>query len=113
MKIPGSDPLHRLRDLLDRLEGGRTAGRAGPGSSEGPAESGGADSVQLSERARELQRLRAALMETPDIRQELVDRLRDEIASGRYRIDGTRIADELLREADRLAVPADDGRGDA
>lgn len=102
MKVNGSDPLSRLRDLLRRIdESDRTQAEKADRSSrsgspaDGPASS---DSIQLSVRAQEIQRLREAIEKSPDLRQELVDRVRDEIASGQYRIDGTRIAASLLEE---------------
>lgn len=102
MKVNGSDPLSRLRDLLRRIdESDRTQAEKGEGatrSASPPESSASSDSIQLSVRAQEIQRLREAIETSPDLRQELVDRVRDEIASGQYRIDGTKIAASLLEE---------------
>ncbi len=97
MKINNSDAVNRLKGMLDRIEDGERTSRADahPGRTAGV---GRADQVQVSARALEIQQLREAVIASPEVRQELVDKLREEIASGRYRIDGTRIADEILKE---------------
>ncbi len=102
MKIHGPDPFDRLKEALSRLEekdrAERTRGRNGDEPVAPGGRTGDTDQVQLSERARELRRLRDALDRSPEIREELVARLREEIASGRYGIDGRRIADGILAE---------------
>ena len=101
MKVSGSDPLSRLRDLLRKIDEPERSGKAEEAEStsgERAPEVAGGDSFQLSGRALEMQRLRQSLEASPDVRQELVQRLRDEIASGNYRIDGSRIVDGLLEE---------------
>lgn len=97
MKIQ-NDPAARLRDMLNRLEEPErsNSGRAARTGTTGAT--GGSDEVRLSPQALEMQKLRDAVLGAPDVRQDVVDQVRDEIASGRYRIDGTRIADELLKE---------------
>jgi flagellar biosynthesis anti-sigma factor FlgM len=112
MRIHGSDPLDRLRNALARLdEQNRTerqdqpqsVGRGG-GRPQPPA-----DEVRLSPRAEELHRLRDAIEQSPEIREELVDRLREEIRSGDYHIDGVAIASSMLREPVQLDLV--DGSG--
>lgn len=49
--------------------------------------------------SRDFARLREVVIAAPDIRTELVDRVRRELAAGLYKVDVGRIADELLREA--------------
>jgi negative regulator of flagellin synthesis FlgM len=101
MKIDGSDPLGRLRGLLDRIQ---QQDQAAPTRESGRSAEGAAgsaqDSVTVSSRAQELAALREAVESSPEVRRELVEKLRDEISSGRYRVDGTRIASALLEERD-------------
>jgi flagellar biosynthesis anti-sigma factor FlgM len=96
MKI-NNDPMARLKEVLGRLEepertkdGAKARGGTAAGSKQ--------DEVQLSPQAHEMQRLRDEVMASPELRQALVDQVREEIASGRYRADGTRIADAILNE---------------
>lgn len=102
MKVTGSDPLSRLRDMMDRLDETDRASRTQSGDRKGEerteAASGSGDTVQFSERAQEIRKLRDAIDTSPDLRQELVEQLRGEIASGQYRIDGTKIAGGILSE---------------
>ncbi|MBN1536728.1 MAG: flagellar biosynthesis anti-sigma factor FlgM [Anaerolineales bacterium] len=56
----------------------------------------GKDKASLSEDARILAKSRTALEETPDMRTELVEQLRQEIASGKYQIPVQDLADRLL-----------------
>ncbi|UCF66053.1 MAG: flagellar biosynthesis anti-sigma factor FlgM [Acidobacteriota bacterium] len=111
MKVHGTDPLGRLQNLLDRLEGADklepSDARWAHGQAPPPA---ARDAIQLSEQAQELGRLREALASSPEIRQELVERLREQIGSGLYRVDGTRVADAMLRE-ELVHAPAGDGEG--
>lgn len=112
MKIHNENPVNRLQGLLDRLDEaergertgrtGETGGSRGAGETTGP----GGDGFEVSNRAREIAGLRGAIEGLPDVRERLVERLREEIASGLYRADGRRIADAMLDEerafADRV-----------
>lgn len=62
------------------------------------AGAGESDSVELSSRARELQALRRKLAELPEVRAELVERLKAEIEAGTFEADARKIAEGLLRE---------------
>ncbi len=80
----------------------RRGAPAGPARPPGP----GGDGFEVSNRAREIAGLRGTIEGLPDVRERLVERLREEIASGLYRADGRRIADAMLDEerafADRV-----------
>lgn len=101
MKINAQDPYSRLKSTLNQVEesdSSKPKERASVGSSTSPR-AGGVDDLALSARALELQQLRQAIDESPDVRRDLVESLRSEISTGRYRIDGTRIAQALLGES--------------
>ena len=53
---------------------------------------------------REGQRVAKAVASTPDIREEIVASLREQIESGAYRVSGEQIAEMMLRrhQADRI-----------
>lgn len=100
IKVDPNDPLQRLKGMLGGLERSTGPGRpeVRPLPSPAPGRPGGGDALKLSVQAQELQRAREAVELSPESRTELVESLQREIASGRYRIDGTRIADALLAE---------------
>ena len=54
------------------------------------------DSVSLNDMATHLQSLEKKLASQPDINQEHVNRIRDAITSGEYRIDPQSVAEKLL-----------------
>lgn len=60
-------------------------------------QAGNQDRVQISDQAKELQRLRAAA-EQPDAEREAkVDRILQSVEGGTYRVDGKHIADAMIR----------------
>ncbi|WP_158513153.1 flagellar biosynthesis anti-sigma factor FlgM [Immundisolibacter cernigliae] len=61
------------------------------------------DSVDLTDGARQLQDLQAAVAATPVVDSVRVAALRDAIANGSYRVDAQAIADGLLAQ-DRAAL---------
>jgi negative regulator of flagellin synthesis FlgM len=58
----------------------------------------GADSVDLTDGARQMQDLQATVASTPVVDANRVAALREAIANGSYRIDPQRIADGLLAQ---------------
>ncbi len=76
------------------LAGGRASAAAQPAAG---------DSVDLTDGARQLQDLQAAVAATPVVDSARVAALRDAIANGSYRVDAQRIADGLLAQ-DRAAL---------
>ncbi len=109
MKIHNENPVNRLQGLLDRLdetERGERTGRPGEGGGTrvpGDIPGSGGDGFEVSMRAREIAELRGTIEGLPDVRERLVQRLREEIASGLYRADGRRIADAMLDEEGAFA----------
>ena len=63
-------------------------------SGEGPA----MDKVVLSPKAREISEARKHLNELPDVDAPKVNALRLKVESGLYEIDGSRVAERMLRE---------------
>jgi len=55
------------------------------------------DRVQISERAKELQRLRAAAEQPNAERDAKVEQVRQSIEGGTYRVDGQKVADAIIR----------------
>lgn len=58
----------------------------------------GADRVDLSNQARELQAARAAVQQMEDVDHEKVARIRERVQSGTYKVDAQKIAGKMLEE---------------
>jgi negative regulator of flagellin synthesis FlgM len=56
------------------------------------------DTVVISDAAKRIQEVRSQLDEVPDVNEEKVARLRNEIESGTYEINADKIAGKMLRE---------------
>lgn len=52
----------------------------------------------VSDAARELQAARQKLAELPDVREDRVAQLQREVAAGRYRVSGRKVAEKLTRQ---------------
>ncbi|MFH1984303.1 MAG: flagellar biosynthesis anti-sigma factor FlgM [Pseudomonadota bacterium] len=57
------------------------------------------DTVELSEEAKSLQRTEKALADVPDVREDKVAAIRNQLAQGTYRVDGQKIAFNMLKES--------------
>ncbi len=56
----------------------------------------GSDQVSLSRESKELQAVRQAVAQAPEVREEKVAELREAIKSGRYDVTGEEIAEQML-----------------
>ena len=59
----------------------------------------GEDSVDLSQSAKDLKMAQAALRELPDIRSEIVSRLKQQIDDGTYEMKPEKIAGKMIEES--------------
>ena len=57
------------------------------------------DKVVLSPKAREVREAKKVLNTLPDIREELVARVKNEIKEGTYQIEGKRLAAKMIKES--------------
>jgi flagellar biosynthesis anti-sigma factor FlgM len=55
--------------------------------------------VDLSAEAKDFQRIRQIVDQTPDVRQEQVQELKDQIKSGNYKVDSGKVAARMLGES--------------
>src|SRR5579872_4398288 len=62
-----------------------------------PREQAPASSVTLSDQAQEIQKVKAQVDKTPDVREDLVQSLKARIESGTYNVSGADIADLMVR----------------
>lgn len=59
------------------------------------ASEGSKDSLEISQMGKDFQIAKAAVQASPDIRQDRVDQIRSQLASGTYSVSGRDIADRL------------------
>jgi negative regulator of flagellin synthesis FlgM len=57
------------------------------------------DRVELSQTARDVQKARAQMEEIPDIREEKVTEIKNQIQNGTYEIDSHKIASKMIRQS--------------
>ena len=58
------------------------------------------DELKLSGKAVEFQWAMTKIKEIPDIRQDKVDKIKDEISTGAYKVDGKKIVEKMLENVD-------------
>jgi negative regulator of flagellin synthesis FlgM len=58
-----------------------------------------ADTVELSDTAQKIQEAKKQLESIPDVREEKVARLKEQIENGTYEIDAEKIADKMLKDS--------------
>lgn len=56
------------------------------------------DRIMLSQQASEIQAAHEALAQTPEVRSEMVEKLKAQVQAGTYRVDPDRIAQSLLTD---------------
>ena len=57
------------------------------------------DKVTLSRDSKDMQIARDAMLNTPDIRTEKVEELRNEVKEGRYAVSADKVADKMIASA--------------
>jgi anti-sigma28 factor (negative regulator of flagellin synthesis) len=91
----------KIRDIYTTAASGvsRVRRRKGIGSVEGaPAPASGADRAEFSKRSYEVQKARVLAIQAPDIREDLVTELFDQINQGRYLVRGSEVAPRMIQE---------------
>ena len=66
-----------------------------------------ADRVEISPRARELQKLKQDLVSLPDVRPDRVALAKQNLQYGRYRVDPTAVAQSMIDSADSNYLKGD------
>ena len=78
--------------------------KAGPAAEQPDKSAPKTDTVVISEAAKKVQEARAQLNDIPDVREDKVAELRNQIQNGTYQVDAEKTADKLLKEHLRNAV---------
>jgi len=96
MKITDNNSSLNIRNYVSNVQDNKkTDGLAKQGSPQAVKE----DKVVLSPKAKEVQEATKLIKELPDIREEKVAKLKEQVDQGTYRIDGKKIAFKILKES--------------
>jgi len=92
MEINRSDPLIVLKNDVQRLESPQNAERPLKSAGEQPA----SDRLDLSAQGREISHLNELIQSTPDVREDKVEKVRQELENGTYNVKAEKIAEKIL-----------------
>lgn len=97
MKVTGNPPFDTLEVYLRATA---TRSRVNPSLTPGTGTQGKPeDKVELSPRGREIQEAMQILKSVPDVREEKVALLKQQIEAGTYEVEGEKIAEKMLEES--------------
>jgi negative regulator of flagellin synthesis FlgM len=57
------------------------------------------EKVNLSDKARDIQQLRDAVNQLPDVREDKVRELKEQVEKGIYTVDGQKVAEKMVSES--------------
>jgi len=93
MHISGHGKPDHLAKLLLGIQGAEVVS-----AKQRPQQDGRQDRVQISDRAKEIQRIRS-LADQPDVaREEQIERISRAVDAGTYSVSGKQVADAMIRQ---------------
>lgn len=101
MRIGGKKPGVRTDNCVRKTGSGTGGGKVGAAAGKG-ASSG--DNVEISPKAQEYIRAQSLLESVPDVRGEMVVRLKTDIENGDYSVDAGKVAEKMIERALRNAL---------
>jgi negative regulator of flagellin synthesis FlgM len=93
MEIGRNNRVDLAKFLLGVHEVDRTQSKAAPPTNAEPQ-----DRVQISEHAKELQRIKSLADQPDQIREARVEHIRHSVEAGTYAVDGKKVADAMIRQ---------------
>lgn len=99
MKINGKKPGVGTDNFVKKAGDKDQVSKAGAGGS-----SSAADSVDLSQKARDLSRVKKMLESVPDVRGDMVVKLKTDIEHGAYSVDAGKVAEKMIAKALRDSI---------
>ncbi len=97
MEIPGNNQFRiKNKTIQDNV---KISKKAGSEASAAPSKaSAGAESIALSSHAKDIQKAHEVIKNSPDIRVDKINRIKNEIAEGQYHVDSKVLAEKILTE---------------
>ncbi len=96
MEISGKEPLINLNAYIKNAQG---SGKTEKICEKPKDTSGPEDKVELSDRANELKQAIRAVKAMPEIRQEKVEQIQNQLSQGTYKVEGQKIAINMISES--------------
>ena len=94
MEIPGNDFTIKSKAIQDRI---KVADKGSVSkSSGGTSSTSGTEQIAISSKAKDIQRATEVVNTAPDIRTDKVERIKNEIAKGSYRVSSEVLAEKIL-----------------
>jgi negative regulator of flagellin synthesis FlgM len=94
MEIPGNDFRIKGKTVQDRIKVGEKI--AASKSLGGTSSTGGAEHIDISSKAKDIQKATESINAAPDIRIEKVDRIKEQITNGSYSVSSEQLAEKIL-----------------
>lgn len=99
MKVTGPEGGFNQSKIDELRNRERSAPAKSAGRSEAaPSERGSAETVAVSSLAREIGKVKTFVKNTPDIRREKVEALKEKIEKGEYDVSGEKIAGKIIED---------------
>jgi negative regulator of flagellin synthesis FlgM len=92
MEINGTNPLIVANNKVQRLDSPQQSER----SLKSGVENFDSDRLEISARSREISHLNELIQSTPDVREEKVEQVRQQIESGTYNVKAEKIAGKII-----------------
>ena len=99
MKIPEKNHIVSLEAYVQKVNSGKKVGEQGEKQKSLNDVRTGEEKVQLSTRAKDIQRIKKIINTVPDIRTEKVNQLKRSIEDGTYNVKGEKVAEKMIRES--------------
>ena len=100
MEIPGNELRVKNKTIRDRIKvKGQESAKTGPVSGSSSAKGTQAtENIALSSEAKDIQKAHEVVKNSSDIRVDKVNRVKAEIAEGRFHIDSNELAEKILKD---------------
>ena len=98
MEIPGNELRIKNKIVQDQAKVKGPAKSPDSGSTSATSGTGSSEQIVLSSKAKDIQKAAEVVRSTPEIRVDKVERIKREIAEGRFHVDSKDIAEKLLKD---------------
>ena len=100
MEIPGNELRVKNKTIQDRIKvtGKESAKTGATSGSSGAGGTKGTENIVLSSKAKDIQKAHEVLKNSSDIRVDKVNRVKAEIAEGRFHVNSDELAEKILKD---------------